>query len=195
MEPCRLNVMGASGAGATTLGRAIATAWSVPHADSDDYYWVPTMPAYNTPRPVPERIGLMRQVFAPRSAWVLSGAMTSWGEPIVSHCDATVFLTVDPQERMRRLEAREDRRRRTEGLDREASQEFLEWAAGYDDPTFTSRSLRSQQAWLDRLQTPVLRLDSSQSVDELCSQVLAWDPGSSSDQSATTPHVPYGPTP
>ena len=184
--------MGASGAGATTLGRAIATAWSVPHADSDDFYWVPTMPAYTLPRPVPERISLMRQVFAPRAAWVLSGAMTSWGEPIVSLCDATVFLTVDPQVRMGRLEAREERRRRTEGLDRAESQEFLEWAAGYDDPAFPSRSLRSQQAWLDRLPTPVLQLDSSQPVDELCSQVLAWDPGSSSNQSATMPPDPEG---
>lgn len=192
MEPCRLNVMGSSGAGATTLGRAIATAWSVPHDDSDDCYWVPTMPAYTTPRPVPERIGLMRQEFSPPSAWVLSGAMTSWGEPVVSLCDATVFLTVDPQERMRRLEAREDRRRRTEGLDRDASQEFLEWAAGSDDPTFPSRSLRSQQAWLDRLPTPVVRPDSSQPVDELCTQVLTWDPGSSSNQSATMPPDPEG---
>lgn len=58
MEPCRLHVLGASGAGATTLGRAIATAWSVPHADSDDYYWMPTDPAFTTPRTVPERVDL-----------------------------------------------------------------------------------------------------------------------------------------
>lgn len=63
---------------------------------------------------------------------------------------------------------------------------------GYDDPAFPSRSLRSQQAWLDRLPTPVLQLDSSQPVDELCSQVLAWDPGSSSNQSATMPPDPEG---
>jgi hypothetical protein len=182
MEPCRLNVMGASGAGATTLGRAIATAWSVPRADSDDYYWLPTVPAFTTPRTVPERISLMSRIFAPRAAWVLSGAMTSWGEPIVSLCDATIFLTVDPHERMRRLEAREERRRRVEGVDEDASQDFLEWAAGYDDPASTSRSLRSQEAWLERLPTPILRLDSSQPVEELCRRVLSWAPGSPSNR-------------
>ncbi|MBP2383635.1 hypothetical protein [Brachybacterium sacelli] len=124
----------------------------------------------------------MNQIFTSRVAWVLSGAMTSWGESIVSLCDATVFLTVDPQERMRRLEAREELRRDVEGLNEDASQDFLEWAAGYDDPSFKSRSLRSQEAWLGHLPTPILRLDSSQSVEELCRRVLAWDPGISSDR-------------
>lgn len=179
MEPCRLNVMGASGSGATTLGRALASAWSVPHADSDDYYWMPTEPAFTTPRAVPERVDLMHALFAPRSAWVLSGAMTSWGESVVSLCDATIFVTLDPQERMRRLEAREERRRRTEGLDAEASKEFLEWAAGYDDPSFEGRRLRSQEAWLEHLRTPVLRLDTSRPVEELCRRVLDWEPGRS----------------
>ncbi|WP_053917688.1 MULTISPECIES: hypothetical protein [Brachybacterium] len=182
MEPCRLNVMGASGAGATTLGRAIATVWSVPHADSDDYFWMPTEPAFTTPRAVPERVNLMSQIFAPRTAWVLSGAMTSWGESIVSLCDATIFLTIDPQERMRRLEARERLRRRVEGLEEDASREFLKWAAGYDDPSSPSRSLRSQEAWLERRPTPVLRLDSSQPVEELCRRVLDWDPGRSTSR-------------
>lgn len=167
--------MGASGSGATTLGRVIASAWSVPHADSDDYYWVPTKPAFTTPRSIPERLDLMREMFAPRAAWVLSGAMTSWGDSIVSPCDATVFLTLDPQERMRRLEAREESRRRIEGLDADASREFLDWAAGYDDPSFESRSRWSQEAWLGRLSTPVLRLDAAQPVEELCRRALDWD--------------------
>jgi len=176
MKPCRLNVMGASGAGATTLGRAIASAWSVPHADSDDYYWLPTDPAFTTPRPVPERLDLMRTVFAPRAAWVLSGAMTSWGDAVVSLSDATVFLVLDPAERMRRLEEREQRRRSLEHLREEESTEFLEWAAGYDDPSSTSRSRRSQESWLEELRTPVLRLDTSAPVEELCRNVLAWEP-------------------
>ena len=42
MRRCRLHVMGASGAGTTTLARTLADHWAVPHADSDDYFWVPT---------------------------------------------------------------------------------------------------------------------------------------------------------
>lgn len=42
LNPCRLFIMGASGSGTTTLGRAIANEWAVPHADADDYFWQPT---------------------------------------------------------------------------------------------------------------------------------------------------------
>jgi len=38
--------MGASGAGTTTLARAIAGQWAVPHADADDYFWIPSNPPY-----------------------------------------------------------------------------------------------------------------------------------------------------
>lgn len=69
-----------------------------------------------------------------------------------------------------------------EGLDPDVSKEFLEWAAGYDDPSFESRSLRSQEAWLERLRTPVLRLVTSQPVEELCRRVLDWEPGPSASR-------------
>lgn len=56
MERCRLHILGPSGAGVTTLGRAIANAWSVPHADSDDYFWLPTSPPYMCARQVFETV-------------------------------------------------------------------------------------------------------------------------------------------
>ena len=65
--------MGASGSGTTTLARALATRWSVPHADADDYFWVPTAPPFRRKRPPEQRVALMEQVFVPREAWVLSG--------------------------------------------------------------------------------------------------------------------------
>ena len=36
--------MGASGAGVSTLGRALAGALALPHHDTDDYFWLPTIP-------------------------------------------------------------------------------------------------------------------------------------------------------
>jgi len=71
----RLHVTGASGCGTTTLARAVADAWAVPHADADDYFWLPTDPPYVRKRPVEERLALMGSVFVPREAWVLSGSM------------------------------------------------------------------------------------------------------------------------
>ena len=132
--------MGASGSGTTTLARALANHWSVPHADADDYFWVPTDPPYVEKRPEDERVALMRDVFVPREAWVLSGSMMGWGEAVVDECDAIVFLTLDPEERMRRLDAREVHRRAGRTFDQDAWTEFLDWARGYDDPEFEGRS-------------------------------------------------------
>jgi hypothetical protein len=51
---------GASGAGVTSLGRALACALAVPHHDTDDYFWLPTDPPYRDKRDVGERLKLMR---------------------------------------------------------------------------------------------------------------------------------------
>jgi adenylate kinase family enzyme len=46
MKSRRIHIMGASGAGVTSLGRALADALAVPHHDTDDYFWQPTIPPY-----------------------------------------------------------------------------------------------------------------------------------------------------
>jgi len=175
MRRCRLHVTGASGSGTTTLARALADRWAVPHADADDYFWVPTDPPYVTKRPARERVALMRDVFVPREAWVLSGSLLGWGESIVAACDAVVFLTLGPDERIRRLEARETARRAGPDFDEAAWAAFMEWARSYDDPEFGGRSRVAHEAWLEGLNQPVLHLDSAQPREELLDAVLGWD--------------------
>ena len=176
MRRSRIHVMGASGSGTTTLARALATRWSVPHADADDYFWVPTAPPFRQKRPPEQRVALMEQVFAPREAWVLSGSMSGWGESVADRCDAVVFLTLDPAERMRRLESREQVRRVGQESDPKAWEQFRSWAASYDDPAFTGRSRAGHEAWLEWIDRPVLRLDSARPVEELVEAVLDWEP-------------------
>jgi len=169
--------MGASGAGTTTLGRSLADHWSVPHADADDYFWVPTVPPYVEKRPEADRVTLMRSVFLPREAWIISGSVLGWGESAVELCDAVVFLTLDPEERLRRLSSRESRRREGQEVDDAAWAAFLDWARGYDDPTFPGRSRVAHEAWLGTLRQPVLRLDSALPREALRDAVLGWEPG------------------
>lgn len=176
MQRSKVHVMGASGSGTSTLGRALADYWSVPHADADDYFWVPTDPPYIEKRPEDARLDLMREVFVPREGWVLSGSMVGWGESIVAECDAVVFLTLDPRERLRRLEAREVYRRDGRDFDEAAWSEFMDWARGYDNPEFNGRSRVAHEEWLDQLDRPVLRLGSDIPVVDLRDAVLRWDP-------------------
>lgn len=176
MRRARLHVMGASGAGTTTLARAVADPWAVPHADADDYFWVPSDPPYVTKRPEAERVALMEQVFLPREAWVLSGSMLGWGDEVVARCAAVVFLTLDPDERLRRIETRERVRRHGGAFDQTAWAAFLDWARGYDDPAFDGRSRVAHERWLAGLGCPVLRLDSASPPEVLRDEVLAWVP-------------------
>ncbi|WP_159612365.1 hypothetical protein [Glutamicibacter sp. JC586] len=178
MQSCRLYIVGASGSGTTTLGSAVADAWSVPHADSDDYFWIPTNPPYTLVRPAAERVDLMESVFAPRPAWVLSGSVNGWGEKILQLCDAVVFMSLEVGQRRQRAEQRESIRRNGEAIDSEAFEEFMQWSQSYDDPQFHGRSRAKHEAWLATLDCPILRLDSTQSVQHLRDAVLSWEPES-----------------
>lgn len=175
MTPSRLLITGASGSGTTTLARAVATRWAVPHADVDDYYWVPTTPPYTTKRDPAERLRLMREVFVGRDAWVLSGTLMGWGDPLIDTFDAVVFVSLRHETRMARLHAREVTRYGSAiepGGEREAAhREFLDWAAGYEDPGFDGRNRDRHEAWLAALPCPVLRVDSSRPVGELVAEI------------------------
>jgi adenylate kinase family enzyme len=58
MKNCRLHITGASGAGVTGLGRALADAMAIPpDHDTDDYFWQPTSSPYQKMRERDDRLG------------------------------------------------------------------------------------------------------------------------------------------
>jgi adenylate kinase family enzyme len=167
--------MGASGAGVTSLGRALAGALAISHHDTDDYFWRPTNPPYREMREVPDRLRLMRDVFLDRPDWVLSGSLDGWGAPLIPFFDSVVFLYVPTAIRIQRLHARESRRFGAEavapgGWRHQQTEEFIEWASHYDDGTREGRNLARHQSWLAKLPCPVLRLDGTRQLDELVNE-------------------------
>jgi hypothetical protein len=76
MKSCRIHITGASGAGVTSLGRALANALAIPHHDTDDYFWQPTTPPYQKMRERADRLRLMQEMFLPRA----KSAMPSMAE-------------------------------------------------------------------------------------------------------------------
>ncbi|QQA43165.1 hypothetical protein [Pelagovum pacificum] len=171
MRGIRVHITGASGSGTTTLGRALAQDWSVPCHDTDDFYWLPTDPAYTIKRDPHQRLDLMEQMFLPRPGWVLSGSLLGWGDTITPSFDIVIFMTLDPATRMDRLREREARRLGGDatfpGPVRDRYLAFLDWARRYDDPAFTGRSRATHERWLSTLSCPILRLDSRKPVDDL----------------------------
>ncbi|WP_040685511.1 AAA family ATPase [Nocardiopsis baichengensis] len=178
MNARRLLVTGASGSGTTTLGMALAAHWAVPHADVDDYFWVPSEDPYTVKRDSRDRVRLMHEIFLPRPAWVLSGSVMGWGERIVDRLEGIVFLELDPGVRLKRLKSREYRRygaRIDPGGDRQSNhEEFMDWARRYDDQDFDGRSRRRHEEWLASLDCPLLRLDASDELALLVKFVRNW---------------------
>ena len=171
MQPSRLLITGASGAGTTTLGRALADKWSVPHADVDDYFWLPTSPPYTDIRPADERLSLMNAVFVPRHSWILSGSLMGWGDSLIEKLDGVVFLTVDPEIRLERLKRREAAR---SGVLTEPAQRQVPRVGGrLDDPNCSGRSRTRHELWLAAVPCPVLRLNSAEAVPRLMEHAMA----------------------
>jgi len=177
MQSRRIHIMGASGSGVTTLGRALANALALPSHDTDDYFWLPTVPPYLTVRPVPDRLRLMQEMFVPRAGWVLSGSVTAWGEEIVTHFDQVVFVRTPQNIRLQRLRSRETTHFGADavapgGWHYEDTASFIEWASHYEDGSREGRSLAKHEAWLARLPCPVLRLDGSRPVEANVAEIV-----------------------
>jgi adenylate kinase family enzyme len=180
MQSRRIHIMGASGSGVTTLGRALAGHLALPHHDSDDYFWLPTVPPYQTQRAVVDRLRLMTEMFLPRADWVLSGSIVGWGDAtatLVAHFDLVVFVQTSPDVRLQRLRAREAAHFGADavapgGWRHDETESFVEWASHYEDGTREGRNLAKHEAWLAHLPCPVLRLDGSEPVEANVAEIV-----------------------
>jgi adenylate kinase family enzyme len=170
----RIHITGASGTGTTALGRALAGRLRIPHFDSDDYYWIPTVPPYRIRRDKAVRDARLDEDLASFADWVWSGSALSWNiQPAVTLC---VFLTVPRELRLTRLRAREQAAFELPYVsheERDAELEvFLAWAASYDDGGMTGRTLARHEAWLAGLSIPVLRIDGDTTTEQRVERVV-----------------------
>jgi adenylate kinase family enzyme len=185
----RIHITGASGAGVSTLGRALAHEIGGAWFDVDDYYWVDTDPPFQEKRPISERVRrLAAALAAPR--WVLSGSVGDWGDDLIRCASLVIYLDTATPIRLARLGAREQNRfgaRIAPGGDMHSQHlAFLDWAAAYDRGDQAGRSRLRHEAWLAGLQIPVLRLDGAQATETLVRRIAAattlrsaWSPSCS----------------
>lgn len=175
--PNHIHITGASGAGTTTLAKAISDRFGHRHIDTDDYYWLTTDPPYTTKRPQEERISLLRSAMAAVEPWVLSGSLCGWGDELIPNFELVVYLLTPTPIRLERLRSREFERYGADavspgGARHEAYEAFLEWASRYDDGDLDVRSRALHEAWLQKIPCPVIRLAGDQPVSGLVSAVL-----------------------
>jgi len=170
-----VHVFGASGSGTTTLGKELALRIGGMHLDTDFYYWEDTDPPFTDKRDPKDRVEMILRDIEGIENWVLSGSICSWGDPLLDRFNLAVFLRLDPTIRMDRLRERESLRhgpRIQPGGDMHRQHlDFLEWAESYDSAKAPIRSLDLHNRWMKRLDCPVLELNSTKPVGELCDQI------------------------
>jgi adenylate kinase family enzyme len=171
-------VFGASGAGTSSLGRALAQRVGAAFFDTDDFFWELTNPPFTQPRPVEVRQqSLHDALLSSTSGWVLSGSLCGWGDVVIPMFDAAVFVYTPAAERLARLRVRERARygpRIEPGGDLfEHHRAFLEWAGRYDEGGLDVRSLRRHEVWMTTLPCPIVRVDGMRSASELVEIILA----------------------
>jgi len=173
----RIHVIGAAGAGTTTLARALAGRLRIPHLDSDSYYWIPTVPPFKRKRDKPVRDARMREDLVRLDDWAWSGSAVSWNHGAEARMELCVFLTLPTELRLARLREREEHYHRDlpyvtrAECEREVS-EFLAWAALYDEGSLEVRSHKMHENWLKKLSCPVLRIDGDTTTEVRVARVL-----------------------
>lgn len=167
----RIHIFGASGSGTSSLAAALALRHGHRHLDTDDFYWLPTDPPFQTVRPREERLARLQGAIEDSPAWVLSGSLCGWGDPLIPRFDLIVFLLVPAAVRLARLRVREEQRYGADAIAPDgplhrAHVEFMSWAARYDHGDVSMRSRAMHEAWLATILPPVVRLSGDRPVSE-----------------------------
>lgn len=172
----RIDILGASGSGATTVGRALATALGVPHFDSDDYYHAPSDPPFQRPRAADERHARITGDLSRAGSWVLSGGVAGWEPYPELGFTLIVFLWAPAAVRIERLRRRERERfgaRVLPGGDMHAAhEEFIAWAARYDAGDVEGKTLARHEAYVAGQSCPVLEYREERGVGEIVAEIL-----------------------
>ena len=177
MHPHRINILGASGCGASTVGRQLSAALSVPFFDCDDYYHEPTDPPFLRQRTPHDRHALLTADLGRETSWVLSGGVAGWEPYPQLNFTLIVFLWVPASIRLERLRRRERARfgpRVLPGGDmHDAHEEFIAWAARYDAGDVQGKTLARHEAYLAAQSCPVLPFRGARPTAEITSAILA----------------------
>lgn len=173
-----IHIFGASGAGVTTLGEALAQYLSIPYFDTDQYYWLPSDPPFQHRQEPALRNQRLTSEALLHPNWIIGGSLLNWGDHWFSMIDLAIFLWVPPTIRIERLKKRELSRYGpiilTDPNRHQQHQEFIDWASGYDDGSARGRTLAAHEHWMGQLTCPVIALRGEQSVTERLTAVRSY---------------------
>ncbi|WP_027062993.1 AAA family ATPase [Mesoplasma seiffertii] len=173
----KIQIIGASATGKTTLAEYIANKHNIKWIDTDSYYWKAgtNQTIRNT---VAEKIALYHQDIDNLEDYVVAGSTYSWYKEGFADVDLLVFLYLDENTRMQRLIERELARHGKAGLacdeNGNCTNDFIEWCRKYYtnlDPNEGGTYLAHTNE-INSKQVPVLKLDASLSTEEKYNEIM-----------------------
>lgn len=158
----KIIIFGGSGSGTTTLAQSLAEKLQYEHLDVDEFYWVQTIVPYQIKIARSQRVNRLRKALEASENVVVSGSLVNWGEYWSSAFDLGVLLYLPPDVRMERLRKREvmrygDQLQSDPDL-KAQSEEFLNWAQQYDNPSFDGRNIAEHKKWAKSLNCHCLEI-------------------------------------
>lgn len=163
----RIQIIGGSGTGKSTLGEWMARHENIHWIDTDHYLWKDRI--FTEKRSIAERYALYRSDIEQHRHYIVSGSVFSWNPDGFADRELLVFLRLDENTRMNRLIKREQERY----PDFNESNEFLDWCRTYltaTDPemigTFAEHRLQMEQS-----ASPVIQIDATLSTDAMYKQI------------------------
>ena len=170
MQPKGIMIFGPSGAGKTTLGKALAENLGLPYIDIDDYIWrKDTAIPFSTMFSREAKISRLRAAVETAGTFVMAGSMDSFHEHFDPYFVLAVHLTAAADVRVERVHNRETAwfgaRVQPGGDMYESHRRYLEDVARYDSGGGAT-SFEVHDRWANSLPCPVLRLDGTRPVEE-----------------------------
>lgn len=165
-----IHLLGPSGSGTSSLGKAISEELNIPFFDSDDIFWEMTNPPFTSKRSIEQRQILLREINTHNKSWIISGSMLQWGDFLRDEIDLIVYLYIERDIRIKRLVKREKERfgdRILPGNDMyENHQAFITWAESYEDGDLNMRSKKSEIEWIKEAKRKVLKIEKEMPIKE-----------------------------
>lgn len=170
-----INIFGSSGSGSTTLAKEISLQFGYYHIDVDDALWEKTDPPFTIRRSDLEARDYIINEIDDKEKVVISGSLVGFGDDIKQQIRLFVFVNLEIETRIKRIETRERERfgkRVLAGGDLyQKHLDFLEWVSNYETNPEYIRSRKQHLLWLNDVSCPVLKVTEELSINELIALV------------------------
>ncbi|GAA5024014.1 adenylate kinase [Marivirga lumbricoides] len=159
----KINILGASGSGVTTLGTELSLKLGIDYFDSDDFFWKKTEIPFSIKTDPKTRDSNILEQLSQTESWILGGSVINWSKEIYSLFDLIVFLHIPQKIRMERLKTREferyDKKIKTDTFWKSKFENFMVWAKDYDEVKgIANRNIKNHKSWLETQNTDKMNL-------------------------------------